>query len=160
MKPLIDELTMLWSTGVRTFDAHSQISFTMRAALMWTISDFPGYGMLSAHSTKGYWSCPQCINGTHSEYRAGRNVICCYRMWLPIDHEWRYEKEAFAGTEEFSVKPRQWSGDEILEKINEFDYGVLTNHPNFVKIYTRMRKHMPEEYSSWTHRSIFFDLPY
>ena len=87
MKPLINELTMLWSTGVRTFDAHAQIPFTMRAALMWTISDFPSYGMLSAHSTKGYWSCPQCINDIHSEYRPGRNVICCHRMWLTIDHE-------------------------------------------------------------------------
>ena len=58
LKPLIDELNFLWAEGIRTFDKHSQTFFTMRAALIWTISDFPGYGMLSAHSTQGYKSCP------------------------------------------------------------------------------------------------------
>ncbi|CAM8965059.1 unnamed protein product [Rhodiola kirilowii] len=35
----------------------------MRAALMWTISDFPAYGMLSGWSTQGKLGCPYCMEG-------------------------------------------------------------------------------------------------
>ncbi|XP_024006122.1 uncharacterized protein LOC112082826 [Eutrema salsugineum] len=33
----------------------------MRAVLMWTISDFPAYGMLSGWTTHGRLSCPYCL---------------------------------------------------------------------------------------------------
>ncbi|KAL9666189.1 hypothetical protein QQ045_000513 [Rhodiola kirilowii] len=46
MQPLIDELNMLWDTGVLTYDRHDGSSFHMKAAVLWTISDFPGLGML------------------------------------------------------------------------------------------------------------------
>ncbi|CAM9003686.1 unnamed protein product [Rhodiola kirilowii] len=52
MQPLIDELNMLWDTGVLTFDRHDSSSFIMRAAVMWTISDFPGLGMLGGLKSK------------------------------------------------------------------------------------------------------------
>ncbi|CAM8882892.1 unnamed protein product [Rhodiola kirilowii] len=41
MRPLIDELKELWGQGVCTYDLHDGSSFTMKAAVMWTISDFP-----------------------------------------------------------------------------------------------------------------------
>ena len=47
LRPLINELQKLWSEGVCTFDAFQKQNFNMRAALLWTISDFPAYGMLS-----------------------------------------------------------------------------------------------------------------
>ena len=50
---LIDELKLLWNSGVETYDASRNQTFQMRAALMWTISDFPSYAMLSGWSTKG-----------------------------------------------------------------------------------------------------------
>jgi hypothetical protein len=34
----------------------------MHAALMWTINDFPAYGMLSRWSTAGKLACPICRN--------------------------------------------------------------------------------------------------
>jgi len=40
---LIDELKVLWTDGVRTYDAYSKQNFTMRAAILWTINDFPAY---------------------------------------------------------------------------------------------------------------------
>ena len=44
-QPLIDDLKKLWR-GVMTYDVSRKKNFT-RAALMWTINDFPAYGMLS-----------------------------------------------------------------------------------------------------------------
>uniref|UniRef100_A0A0V0GVB4 Putative ovule protein n=1 Tax=Solanum chacoense TaxID=4108 RepID=A0A0V0GVB4_SOLCH len=47
LQPLIKELTFLWETGVEAFDISKKQNFQLRAALMWTISDFPAYSMLS-----------------------------------------------------------------------------------------------------------------
>ena len=47
LQPLIDELQLLWSTGVITYDVSTQQNFFMRAALLWTINDYPAYGMIS-----------------------------------------------------------------------------------------------------------------
>ena len=58
LEPLIDELKQLWADGVETYDSHKKQNFQMRAALMWTINDFPAYGMLSGWSTHGLLACP------------------------------------------------------------------------------------------------------
>ena len=47
LQPLIDDLKTLWNEGVQTYDISKKENFQMRAALMWTINDFPAYGMLS-----------------------------------------------------------------------------------------------------------------
>ena len=47
LQPLIDELKLFWNSGVETYDASRNQTFQMRAALMWTSSDFPAYAMLS-----------------------------------------------------------------------------------------------------------------
>ena len=51
LRPLIDELAQLWSSGALTYDISRKQNFLMREALMWTIIDFPAYGMLSGWST-------------------------------------------------------------------------------------------------------------
>jgi hypothetical protein len=53
LEPLILELKELWDVAEPTHDVSSNETFTMRAALMWTINDFPVYGDLSRWSTKG-----------------------------------------------------------------------------------------------------------
>ena len=47
LRPLDDELRVLWSYGIHTYDVSKKQNFIMKAALMWTISDFFAYGMLS-----------------------------------------------------------------------------------------------------------------
>ncbi|GLT92190.1 hypothetical protein SLE2022_100410 [Rubroshorea leprosula] len=47
LQPLIEDLKMLWSNGVETYDSYRKQNFIMRAMLMWTITDFPGYGMVA-----------------------------------------------------------------------------------------------------------------
>lgn len=64
LRPLVDELKMLWCTGVKAFDEYSQSNFTLRAVVMWTISDFPTYAYLSGWSTMGKLACPICLEDT------------------------------------------------------------------------------------------------
>ncbi|XP_060966207.1 uncharacterized protein LOC133034815 [Cannabis sativa] len=64
MRPLIDELKQLWETGVETRDAYNGTVFSMRAAVLWTINDFPAYALMSGWSTKGYMACPTCNEHT------------------------------------------------------------------------------------------------
>jgi hypothetical protein len=54
-------LKKLWLDGVNTYDIYRKENFQLRAALMWTISDFPAYGMLSGWSTHGKLSRPYCM---------------------------------------------------------------------------------------------------
>jgi len=61
LRPLIDELAQLWSSGALNYDISRKQIFFMRAALMWTINDFPAYGMLSGWSMHGKLACPYCI---------------------------------------------------------------------------------------------------
>ena len=61
IQPLIEELKSLWSVGVQTYDVVKKKNFNMRAALMWTINNFPGYSMMSGWSTIGKTICPHCI---------------------------------------------------------------------------------------------------
>ena len=58
LHPLIDELTQLWSSRALTYDISRKQNFVMRAALMWTINDFPAYEMVSGWSTHGKLACP------------------------------------------------------------------------------------------------------
>jgi len=43
---------MLWEHGVEAFDVSCQQKCFMHVALMWNISDFPAYGMLSGNAWK------------------------------------------------------------------------------------------------------------
>ena len=47
LQPLIKELTDLWNVGIPAYDVSTRQNFTLKAVLLWTISDFPAYGMLS-----------------------------------------------------------------------------------------------------------------
>ena len=60
LQPLTKELKDLWLTGVRTYDCSTKTNFTMRAMLLWTISDFHAYGMLSGWTAHERLSCPHC----------------------------------------------------------------------------------------------------
>ncbi|CAL2229846.1 unnamed protein product [Prunus armeniaca] len=118
--PLVDELKDLWTNGVHTYDKATGKMFTLRAAVMWTVNDFPAYAMVSGWSTKGYMACPE-------------------------------KDKEFDGNIEHRLRPREWSGDEILEQLNRLNFSP------FGKTVTRTR---PSTHLNWTHKSMFFELPY
>jgi len=47
LQTLIDELKTFWNKGVDTY-VHTNQTFKMNAAIMWTVNDFPTYEMLSS----------------------------------------------------------------------------------------------------------------
>ena len=62
-QPLINDLKKLWS-GVLTYDVSRKQNLVIRAALMWTINDFPTYGMFSGWGTHGRLTCSYCMEDT------------------------------------------------------------------------------------------------
>ena len=88
MQPLVKELKELWEIDVETYDRATNRTFIMRVALLWTISDFPAYAMLSGWSTKGAFACPSCNYETCSQYLKHSRKTCYmgHRRFLSKDH--------------------------------------------------------------------------
>ncbi|XP_021771721.1 uncharacterized protein LOC110735847 [Chenopodium quinoa] len=107
LQPLIEELKELWEVGVDTYDAVKDETFSLKAALLWTISDFPAYAMLSGWSTKGEFACPNCNHKTWSKYLKYSNKMCYmgHRSSLKENHPWRRNKRAFDGNVETRPPP-------------------------------------------------------
>ena len=122
LQPLIDELKLLWSEGVLTYDIFRKENFTMRAALMWTIGDFPAYGMLSGWMTAGRLTCPYCMELTKSFFLKNGRKHCwfdCHRQFLPSDHPFRNSRNGFKkNTRETSMAPPRLFGDQLWERIH------------------------------------------
>lgn len=98
LRPLVDELEVLFEHGTVAYDADQKQNFILRAALMWTISDYPAYGMLSSWSTHGGLSCPYCMEHTSAFWlKNGRkhSFFDCHRKFLRPDHPFRFNKSAF-----------------------------------------------------------------
>ena len=69
MEPLIEKLLELWEVGVETVDTNAyrgSSNFNLRAILLWTMHDFPAYGIESGLVTKGFLGCPVCGPNTIS----------------------------------------------------------------------------------------------
>ncbi|XP_012845366.1 PREDICTED: uncharacterized protein LOC105965370 [Erythranthe guttata] len=102
LQPLIAELKELFDVGVNTYDASSKENFQMRAAILWTISDFPGLAAVSGWSTKGEYACPVCYKFTNSKWLYNSHKYCymCHRIFLPAHHPYRNDRGSFDGTQE------------------------------------------------------------
>ena len=106
LAPLVDDLNILWKDGIRAFDGYRNEDFTLKAALLWTINDFPTYGNLSGCSVKGYLGCPICQEGTRSKrLKHGSKIIYDgHRSFLPRNHRFRRWKKAFNGEPELESR--------------------------------------------------------
>lgn len=174
LQPLIDELQKLWY-GIETFDASSRCKFRMRAALLWTINDFPAYACLSGWSTKGRLACPICNENTCSTWlpASGKHFYHGHRRWLREDHKFRSMRRLFDGKQEWRKCPLRLSGDELLKQLQmlSFTFGKALGEATKSKLRPFKRKRrksmqgssslqQKDKYLNWKKRSIFFDLPY
>ncbi|XP_075104365.1 uncharacterized protein LOC142178536 [Nicotiana tabacum] len=153
LRPSVDELNELWSEGVDTSDASTGESFKMHAAVIWTINDFPTYGNLSRWSTKGYMACPTCNKNAPSHKLRSKICYMDHRWYLDPKHTWRRSKN-FDGKIEKRLKPKELSGDDVLQQLDFLSTNRPGKHPN-----NKKRKRLPEELN-WVRRSILFELPY
>lgn len=126
--------------------------FDLKAAILWTINDFPAYGNLSGWSTKGYLACPIC-NEDACSYRLRSKIgYLGHHRWLRKNHPWRKQKELFNNEVERRDPPRQLSGEDILHQVNQLrpcKPGKHKDNPD------RKRKRLDSELN-WTNKSIFF----
>ncbi|XP_019246468.1 PREDICTED: uncharacterized protein LOC109226124 [Nicotiana attenuata] len=124
LQSLIEELNELWDVGVETYDASTKEIFQMRAALMWTINDFPAYGTLSGWCTYGRFACPSCnINTQSRRLKHGRKF--CYmghRRFLKSGHKYRNDAKSFDGTKETRPAPSPVSGSVVLNQVKDIKF--------------------------------------
>ncbi|XP_004488370.1 uncharacterized protein [Cicer arietinum] len=121
LQPLVQELQELWDDGIETFDAYKKETFQLRAAMMWTINDFPTYANLFGWSTKGQYACPCCGIETTSQWLRHGKKICYmgHRRWLSPKHKWRLNSRDIDGTRELRSPPKRLDGIDILRQIDE-----------------------------------------
>ncbi|KAG8483202.1 hypothetical protein CXB51_022201 [Gossypium anomalum] len=171
LQPLIEELKQLWS-GVETYDVLRKENFNLRAALLWTINDFPTYANLSGWSTKGRYACPCCAAQTCSKwlYNGKKFSYMGHRRWLDENHKFRFQKTLFDGTEEYRGAPKQTVGSEILFMLKDinFSYGKM-NQPPITQTRRRSKDKFddesneeddPNEAEVVEEKEYFFELPY
>ena len=95
MQPLVEELKQLWEIGATTYDISKKQNFNLRSALMWTISDFPAYAMLSGWSTAGKKAYPYCMDKSKAFWLDNGGKVSwfdCHRQYLPHNHHFRKNK--------------------------------------------------------------------
>jgi hypothetical protein len=123
LQPLVDELQQLWNqAGILTRDARAYMGmshFKLRAALMWTLHDFPAYGLISGLTTKGFKGCPVC--GPHTtSWRSAilrKNVYCkCHRRYLRVDHYFRGADAAFDNEANAEIEEPPLTGNQTIRR--------------------------------------------
>ncbi|CAM8891125.1 unnamed protein product [Rhodiola kirilowii] len=156
LRPLIDDLVHLWNVGVDTYDANRKQSFTLRAALMWTVSDYPAYAMLSGWSTQGKLGCPYCMEDRKTfVLKNGKKVsyFGCHRRFLSANHPYRVNARNFYRDRIDLDGPVHFrSAFEVYGRVENLKY-IWEQHINEVLDGFGVDH-------NWTKKSIFWQLPY
>ncbi|CAA7027683.1 unnamed protein product [Microthlaspi erraticum] len=135
LAPLIDDLKELWNEGIEIYDSFMKEKFTLRAVLLWTISDYPALGTLSGCKVKGKQGCNVCgkdtLNGNATRIQTGAEIFEALKDYRndfgkPLDKESKRKRaelcnDDVASEQEYEEDSDQWR---------------------------------------WKKRSIFYDLPY
>ena len=125
----------------------------MKVVLLWTVNNFPTYGMLSGWVTFGRLACLICMEKTKAftlKYGGKTSYFDCHRQFLPIDHVFRRNTNTFRKNrvDNFPPPPRL-TGDNIFQRVC-----------NFLSILEIQDCTLPG-YSvehNWTNRSIFLGI--
>ncbi|XP_074377706.1 uncharacterized protein LOC141719227 [Apium graveolens] len=152
LEPLIDDSKKLWVEGEpNVYDAYSKSYFTLKAVLMWTINDFPGYANLSDCVNKGYKSCPICGDDTVAKYLSHSKKMCYqgHHRYLADHHPYRRQKLAFNGEQELWRPRPPLSGEEVLTQQERIKFS-----------YVKEVKKSKMVDCPWKRKSIFFELEY
>ncbi|XP_022003645.1 uncharacterized protein LOC110901103 [Helianthus annuus] len=161
LQPLVEELKLLFIEGIETYDAYRMNNFQMKVVLLWTISDFPAYAMLSGWSTHGKLACPYCSDKAGSFQLQFGGKPCwfdCHRQHLPERHNFRKDRVNFLKdviVRDVKSIPEP-TGEEIWQIVRHIPT-VYEGSPY------RKENEKPDgfgETHNWVKRSIFWELPY
>lgn len=166
LRPLLKELHQLWH-GVAAQDFTQPLGsrrFNLRGLLMWTISDFPAYGLISGLCVHGYKGCPCC--GPETDARSAKTgdlradlttrgykiVFGGIRRYLARQHPYR-RNTRFNGNRENRTAPPTMSGQDVIR------YAALRQ--SYLDLGGREDgKHDPVHRTGVKRLSAFFELPY
>ncbi|CAA7034269.1 unnamed protein product [Microthlaspi erraticum] len=163
LRPLIEELKELWSTGVEAYDISLNKNFNLKAVLLWTISDFPAYGMLSGWTTHGRLACPICMEDTKAFQLPNGRKTCwfdCHRRYLPHGHQLRKNKTSFLKGKHAirDYPPQSLTGEQVLyeriRQVNPLKTSDCGGNGHEVK------QRGYGDWHNWHKESIFWELPY
>ncbi|KAL5540764.1 hypothetical protein UlMin_044087 [Ulmus minor] len=155
LRPLVEELE-LWESGIDTRGAaNDRKVFKMRAALLWTVNDFPARSSLSGWSGQGYKACPTCNEDTPSMRVIRKTAYFGHCRFLPSTHRWRSNLD-FDGCTERKRPPRRFSSVDIMDQLRRVKTTILGKHPN----YGRVKRKRGDDELNWRKKSIFYELPY
>ena len=127
---------------------------------MWTISNFPAYGMLSGWTTHGRLSCPYCQDNTDAFQLRHRRKTCwfdCHRRFVPSDHPYRKSRTLFRKNKRvFDGPPPEVSGEDLWKQLRDF------GAPRTADIggHEQYRVDAVGKLHNWHKKNIFWDLPY
>ncbi|XP_028122444.1 uncharacterized protein LOC114319615 [Camellia sinensis] len=152
MRRLVDELNEFWKNGALSYDALTGESFQMRAALMWTIHDWPAFGDISEWRTKGHYSCYTCNDEPYFQSLKGKTAYTNHRCYLPQNHHERRKSKAYNGKHEKRKKSLELPVEKILEQLDRVTSVTYGKH-------LRNKKRLCQA-PNWTKVSILSELPY
>ncbi|XP_062089145.1 uncharacterized protein LOC133795705 [Humulus lupulus] len=154
LRPLSEELKELWE-GIEAYDSYEGCMFKLRAAILWTISDFPAYAYLSGWSTAGKLACPVCLEDTRSKRITDKQCFMGHRCYLRNNHSWRKSRE-YDGATEFRPPPRTFTSAEILKQLEQVPTRTTGKAPSN----SSSKRKRGENELNWCKKSILFELSY
>jgi hypothetical protein len=111
----------LW-VGVEAYDCHKKQKFNLMVAYLWSIHDFLACGIFSRWCVHRNLTCPICSKDTNCFRLDIRKKICyfnCHRYFLPPDHTFRLQRNAFRKDTIVEMgPPRHRTSQEIIEELN------------------------------------------
>lgn len=95
LAPLIDDLLDLWNEGIVVYDSFMKESFTLRAMLLWSITDYPALGTLAGCKVKGKQACNVCGKDTPFRWLkfSRKHIYLGNRKRLRPGHPYRRRKK-------------------------------------------------------------------
>lgn len=117
MAPLLQELQMLWN-GIDVVDnsrSGKSKYFKLRAILMWTLHDYPGYGDVAGLSTSGHYACPPCGMSLTSRYSVDLKKV------VYEGHRKYFDEGCSKRRNVRDVKPTVWKAKDWFEHWEKSD---------------------------------------
>ncbi|XP_010412528.1 PREDICTED: uncharacterized protein LOC104698838 [Camelina sativa] len=136
LQPLVDDLKDLWEEGIEVYDAYLKEKFTLKAILLWSISDYPALETLSGCKVKGKQACN--VYGKDTPHR-----------WLKFNRKYVYLGNRKRLSPGHPYRRRKgWDSKRKRAELCEDDVG---SEEEYEEDFDQWR---------WKKRSIFFELAY
>ena len=121
---------------------------------MWTINDFPTYGILSEWSTNGQFACPVCMKQQKVlRLKNGGKFLWFdyHRCFLPRNHASRRNRTSFRKEEIVMGGPSHHIfGDQLYTEVEH--YSIVTTKGDFQILEFKKNEH------NWAKKSMFWEL--